>query len=225
MSDIVKYYPVMLNLKSQLVVVIGAGKVAYRKLIDLIEAEANIVVIAPKIINEIKELARQLENLNLKIKNYEVGDLKKAKLVFCTTNNSDVNKKVYQEASDNNIFINSADDLDNCSFILPAIVRAGDLIIAVSTSGASPTMAVNLKKEIASNLSTNIEQKLNIMRKVRERLKEKDFCSLNQQERSEFLKSIVNDETIIEKLLKAESNNSLDEYLIENLSIISQNKV
>lgn len=144
-----KYYPILLNIKDKLVAVIGGGEVALRKIKDLLDAEARIRVISPDMHEKILELADIHSNrMELVAREYKKGDLDGAGLAFSATNIGSVNKLVFEEAEDRNIFLNTVDDPPNCSFIIPSQVRRGDLILSLSTSGASPAMAARLRREI-----------------------------------------------------------------------------
>ena len=137
-------YPVFLDLAGVPVLVVGGGPVALRKVLGLVKAGAAVTVIAPDVVDGVAEIA------TVEQRPYATGDLTGFQLVVSATNDPTVNAKVAADARDAGIFINSADDPDNCTFILPAIARRGPITVAISTGGASPALAGRLRDEIAA---------------------------------------------------------------------------
>jgi siroheme synthase-like protein len=210
-----KYYTVMLDLTDTPVLIIGGGKVALRKTQELLKCNAKLTIISDKFISNFENLAAEnKKNVKLIKRKYAEGDIDKAKLVFCATNDPQTNKAVFAEANRLNIFINSADDLANCSFILPSVIRKENLIIAVSTGGASPAYASKFKTEISKIIPDNIENLLDALSALRRRLKEtKSFSTA--EKRAEFLKTITNDQILSDQLITAHLENNLENF-IEN---------
>ena len=208
-------YPLLMNLEDKFIVVIGGGEVAFRKVQDLCQAGAVVLVISPWIHPELEKLAADPgSRVTLKKRKYKKGDLKGAMLVFSATNQPDVNRQVFREAEKRNIFINAVDDPPNCTFIVPSVERRGDLILALSTSGSSPAMAARLRREIASHIPQKIEVILPALREARDLLKtHKDFSSLESGQRGELLKEVVADDRALEELAAAYEEKRLVEYL------------
>jgi precorrin-2 dehydrogenase / sirohydrochlorin ferrochelatase len=142
------FYPVYLNLKARRVVVIGGGEIAERKIESLLDAEASILVISPEVTPRIAFLSaqRRIEVVN---RRYMPGDCASAALVLSATGDPEVSKAVYTEASALGVFINTADQPAQCSFIMPAVIRRGDIGVAISTSGTSPALAARLRRKIS----------------------------------------------------------------------------
>jgi precorrin-2 dehydrogenase/sirohydrochlorin ferrochelatase len=137
-------YPVFLDLAGVPVLVVGGGQVALRKLLGLVEAGAAVSVIAPAVVDGIAEVAA------VQARPYATGDLAGFRLVVTATDDPAVNAQVAADARAAGVFVNSADDPENCTFILPAIARRGPITVAVSTGGVSPALASRLRDEIAS---------------------------------------------------------------------------
>jgi len=137
-------YPVLLDLAGVPVLVVGGGPVALRKLTGLVNAGAVVTVIAPNIADGIADLA------TVHRRPYATGDLTGYRLVITATDDPQVNAHVSADAKAAGVFVNSADDPQNCTFILPAIARRGPITVAVSTGGASPALASRLRDEIAA---------------------------------------------------------------------------
>lgn len=141
-------YPIMLDLDGVPVLVVGGGRVALRKIEGLLRAGATITVVAPSVVDSIRDLTVQVV-----LRSYESGDLDHARLVITATDDPAVNAAVAAEATRRGIWVNSADDPANCTFTLPAIARDGAITIAVGTGGASPALASYLRDGIETWLA------------------------------------------------------------------------
>jgi len=141
----VRYYPVFLNLQGKRCVVIGGGEVAERKVLALLDAGAAVTVISPELTERLAGLKRagRIEHAE---RRYQDGDLDGAFVVIAATSDMDVNRKVSKEAG--NIPVNVVDVPDLCTFIVPSVIKRGDLTIAVSTSGASPALSRSIREEL-----------------------------------------------------------------------------
>ncbi|MCX8123792.1 MAG: bifunctional precorrin-2 dehydrogenase/sirohydrochlorin ferrochelatase [Spirochaetes bacterium] len=205
-------YPIMYNIKGKRVVVIGGGQVALRKVKDLTSAGAHVVVIAPYIHHELEEFAATHTSVTIEKRSYQYGDCKGATLVFSATNNKEINRKVFDEALALNIPINAVDDPDNSSFYVPSFFTRGLLLVAVSTGGASPAMAAKVRRLIEQSIPQDIEIVLDVMNEIRRILKQ-DFAHLEVTKRSDILKAIANDDTLVEQAKEAYKKNTLREFL------------
>ena len=143
--------------------VVGGGDVAARKVRALLAADANVTVVAPEAVREIRDRT----GVRWHERPYQRGEAASYRLVCTATDDPEVNAQVYRDADAAGVFINSADDPENCTFTLPAIARQGDIQVAVSTSGRSPAMAGWLRESIASDLGPEHEELLEILGDVR----------------------------------------------------------
>ena len=136
-------YPIFLDLSGRRCVVVGGGEVANRKARKLLQARARVVVISP-------ELGAELESVAVEIhrRPYREGDLEGACLAFVATNSREVNAAVAREAKERGVPINVADKPSEGDFALPSTLRRGRLQVAVSTGGASPTLARRIRDEL-----------------------------------------------------------------------------
>lgn len=205
-------YPIMYKIKGKRVVVVGAGQVALRKVKDLTQAEACVVVIAPDIHRELEEFALSHPTITIIQREYHKGDCAGAALVFSATNNTQVNRTVFEEASALNIPINAVDDPDNSSFYVPSFFTRGLLLVAVSTGGASPAMAAKLRRLIEQSIPQNIEILLDTMNELRMLMKE-NYAHIPTSQRSDILKAIVTDEKLLDQAVEAYNNKTLQEFL------------
>ena len=141
------YYPVFLDLNARSCVVIGGGPIAEGKIQMLLECGANITMISPTVTSKIKNLAKT-GTIQLEEREYREGDLSQAYLVIAATDDNNVNQIIAREAERHNLLLNVADVTHLCNFIAPAVVRRGDVTVAISTSGTSPALARKLREEI-----------------------------------------------------------------------------
>ncbi len=213
-----KLYPVMMNLENRLTLVIGGGNVAARKMADLFEAGAFIRVVSPDFVPEIIKM-KELNPTRFELvkRKYVKGDLQGAVLVFCATDVREVNEAVYAEARELGILVNAVDDPPNCSFYVPSFGRRGDLVFALSTSGASPAMAAKLRRMLEDMLPNEVEEMLQVLRRGREILKtDNSFKHIDSDSRGKLLKKIVNDEKLLLKLISCTSDNEIISFFKEN---------
>ncbi|TAL36607.1 MAG: bifunctional precorrin-2 dehydrogenase/sirohydrochlorin ferrochelatase [Spirochaetes bacterium] len=207
------YYPVLLDIKDKLVVVIGGGEVALRKVADLCRAGARVRVIAPRVHEGIASRAAD-GAVSINTREYAEGDLEGAALVFSCTNDALVNARVYREAHERGIFINAVDDPPHCSFIVPSFTQRGDFLLAVSTSGASPAMAARLRRMIEKAVPENVEVILEALREARRIIQgDASFKKLSADERGDIMKRIVNDDALLDELAAAFREHTLSHYL------------
>ncbi|PKL16291.1 MAG: siroheme synthase [Spirochaetae bacterium HGW-Spirochaetae-5] len=207
-----KLYPIMVNMDSKPAVIIGGGEVAARKVLDLLEAGAFVKVVSPDFNDEILNAQKSYtDKLVLLKRKYEKNDLEGAYIVFSATNDSAVNTEVFREAEERGILINAVDDPPNCSFYVPSFVRKGDLIIALSTAGASPAMAARLRREIEKHIPEDIDLVLEKLKTARTLLKEDEFFnSLDSSGRGTILKKIVSEDKLIEAMNSCSDDDMVD---------------
>ena len=142
-----RYYPAFLDLSGRRCVVVGGGKVARRKVMSLLKAGARVTVISPALDPALARL-KERGLINHIVRGFRPADLKGAALVFSATDREAENEKVSVAAQRRGILVNVADIPAQCSFIVPSVVDRGPLVIAVSTSGASPAMSRSIRLEL-----------------------------------------------------------------------------
>jgi precorrin-2 dehydrogenase/sirohydrochlorin ferrochelatase len=163
------YYPALLDLNGRLAVLIGGGRVAARKLASLLEAGARVRLAAPKLDPRTEELAASPQ-VELLRRGFEPGDLDGACLAVCATDDQELNRMVAAEADRRGLFVNVVDVPSLCSFIVPAVVRRGELTLAVSTGGASPAAARRLREGLQDSYGPAWGPYLRLMRVLRRRV-------------------------------------------------------
>ena len=139
-----KYYPILLNIQDKKCLVVGGGNVAWRKVCSLKDAGARVTVVSPEFCPEM-EKETGIERIQQK---YEEGFLNGVLVVIASTDDEEVNKKVYYDAVKMGILVNVVDRPEFCSFIVPATISRGDLSISISTGGASPALARNIRENL-----------------------------------------------------------------------------
>jgi siroheme synthase-like protein len=144
-------YPVFLSLDGVSVLVVGAGRVAERKVAGLVAAGARVTVVAPRVTAAVSAAVAGCAGVVLE-RGFAPGDCTGHRLVIAATDDPVVNAAVAAEATAAGIWVNSADDPANCTFALPAIARSGPVVVAVGTGGASPALASHLRDRIASEV-------------------------------------------------------------------------
>jgi precorrin-2 dehydrogenase/sirohydrochlorin ferrochelatase len=148
-------FPAFIKLADRACLVVGAGEVARSKVESLLNAGALVTVVAPLAISNIENLARSRTLVWLK-REFQIDDLNGLFLVIAATSSSAVNRAVFLEAQRRGVLCNSVDDPPNCDFYFPAVVRRGDLQIAVSTAGESPALAQRIRRELEKDLDEEL---------------------------------------------------------------------
>lgn len=143
------YYPVFLDLRGKPVLVVGAGKVALRKVRGLLEAGAAVTIVSPHHLPEFESMP-----VVLRRRRFRRSDIGEQALVFAATDVRAVNQAVAQAAAAARTPVNVADSPEECGFLVPSRIHKGNLQVAVSTGGRSPKLAVELRKRIEEVLSS-----------------------------------------------------------------------
>ncbi len=199
--------PINLDIHNRMVVVVGGGVVAARKCSAILAAGGRLTVIAPTLDPSLAEWYDQglLSHL---AREYARGDLAGAFLAFAATDEAHVNRAVAEEAQSRAILADIADAPDLCSFTLPAVMRQGELQIAVSTGGKSPALARLIRQQLERRYGKEYGTALAVMGKIREKLlTEKGNSTYNKEifnELADRLPVLIRDGTTaeIETMLK-----------------------
>ncbi|MGC8763506.1 MAG: precorrin-2 dehydrogenase/sirohydrochlorin ferrochelatase family protein [Acidobacteriota bacterium] len=162
-------YLVNLQLKGRLAVVVGGGRVAVRKARKLLDGGARVKVVAPEAEGELRLLAAE-GRIALENRPYAPGDLAGAFLAIACTSDEAVNAAVSAEARRLGILVNVADRPALCTFTLPAVVRRGDLTLAVATDGRCPALSRALREELERSYGEEYGALTELMGRLRDRL-------------------------------------------------------
>jgi precorrin-2 dehydrogenase/sirohydrochlorin ferrochelatase len=152
---------------------VGGGSVGVRKAVTLLDCGAAVTVVSPRISDKLTELS-QNESLIIEKRPFKLSDLKDKFLVIGATDNQELNRQIHAESERLDILCNIADQPEECNFILPSIVKKGDLVIAISTTGKSPAFAKKLRKDLEKQLGNEYAAFLELMGAIRKKLLAKD---------------------------------------------------
>jgi precorrin-2 dehydrogenase/sirohydrochlorin ferrochelatase len=141
------WYPVLLRLGGRLCVVIGGGKVAERRTAGLLSAGAKVRIVSPALTPALGERAAE-GAVEWRRKEADPSDLDGAYLAFAATDRPEVNRAMVEAADRADIPINVADDGESGDFMLPAVLRRGDLVLAAGVSGGGPALAARIVREL-----------------------------------------------------------------------------
>jgi precorrin-2 dehydrogenase/sirohydrochlorin ferrochelatase len=204
-------YPLTLVDPDMRAVVVGGGAVAARKVRGLIEAGARVTVIAPQLARELHDLARE-SRITVVPRAYQDGDLRDAHLVIAATDDPHVNHAVYAEARARGILVNVVDDPAHCTFHVPALVRRGDIAIAISTGGASPALAKHLRVQIEKLIGEEYAQLAALLGKLRPRVQ----AHVAREQREALWQALIDAALPLLREGRAEEAHARAETLIEN---------
>ena len=175
-------FPIFLKLEKLQLLIVGGGYVGMEKLEAVISNSpaTTITLVATEISNAIKEVAAKYPNINLIEKPYHISDLANNDIVIAAINDPIISKQVVADAKSKKILVNAADKPDLCDFYLSSVVKKGNLKIAISTNGKSPTVAKRLKEIFNTLLPEEIDEVLNNVEAIRNTLKGDFTDKVNQ---------------------------------------------
>ena len=165
-------FPVFIKLNQLRTLVIGGGPVALEKLIAILKnsKETVITVVAKEVSPAIYQLLIPYPQLTIQQKSYDAEDLNDIDIVFVATNDNNLNEKIKTAAHAKGLLINVADKPELCDFYLGAVVQKGDLKIAISTNGKSPTLAKRIKELLKEAIPQDIDDTLHNLSTIRKGL-------------------------------------------------------
>ncbi len=194
-------FPVILNLEKKSVVVFGGGKVAERRVAKLLDAGATVKVVS----RDFTPTLRKLKGANLKLVTQELNEknigkfIKAADMVLAATSDKDLNDAVERECRKCGKLVNRADKTSD--FIIPATIKLGDALVAISTKGKSPAVAKLIKQRIKKAVAGEELLLIELQEYLREKLKR---GVKNQAERKKILREVMNRTEILECLRKGD---------------------
>jgi siroheme synthase-like protein len=163
-------YPVNLLVAGRRCVVVGAGRIAARKIEALLDAGADVHVVAPEIGPEVRAWA-DAGHLTLDERPFVGTDLDDAWLATSATPDPEVNQAVFEAGEARRVWVNAADDPEHCSFTLMSVVRQGDLVVTVGTGGRSPALAAYLKRRVRDEIGPEYQTLLDLLSEAREAMR------------------------------------------------------
>ncbi len=165
-------FPIFLKLENLSVLIVGGGYVGMEKLDAVISNSpaTKITLVAIQISDVIKEIAKQHPNIILKEKPYQISDLADNDIIIAAINETAISQQIVTDAKSKKILVNAADKPELCDFYLSSVVKKGNLKIAISTNGKSPTIAKRIKEVLNETFPDEIDDLLNNMQHVRNKL-------------------------------------------------------
>ncbi|UQD51074.1 NAD(P)-binding protein [Bacillus methanolicus] len=175
-------YPIMLDMTNKLCVIIGGGKIAYRKVVPLLKAGANIHIVSPEICDEINKLWTE-QKVKVFLKEVEKADYEHAFMIIAATNSKEINEQIYKNTTENQL-VNIVSDQEIGNFHIPASAVRGRLVISVSTGGASPALAKKIRNDLLEQFDESYEGYLDFLWEARKKIKN---SRLSETEKSNLL--------------------------------------
>ncbi len=209
------FYPVYFSLRCRKCLVIGGGKVAERKVKSLLESGASIVLVSPSLTEDLSKLVKK-HKIHYLHREYSSEDLEGCFLVISATDDADTNKKVSEDCHARNIPVNVVDEPDRCSFIVPSVMRRGDLCIAVSTGGKSPLLARKIRERLEELFGIEYAEYLKLMGGLRKSIIQE---VLDRQSRRKIFECLVNSDIL--KLIQKGEKELVKEKIQQCLSLQS----
>ena len=179
------YFPVFLDVRRKKCVVIGGGQVAFRKIRTLLDCGASVTVISPVLHPDLSELANK-KSIQVIRRSYKSRDLKGAFIVIAATGTKETNRKVAKEAGRVGALVNVVDDPEPSDFIVPSLLRRGDLTIAISTGGMSPALARKIRTRLEESFGKEYALLVSLVEEVRSALR-RDGIRTNAEKWQEAL--------------------------------------
>ena len=186
------YYPIFLELQGMEILVVGGGSVAQRKIETLIEYGGKITIISRELTPKLKEMVDH-KDIFWKGTEFREKDLEGISLVIAATDDKELNHLISKSARKLGLLVNAVDQPSDCSFIVPSIVKRGDLIIAISTSGKSPAYARKVRMKLEKDFGHEYEKFLMIMGRIRQEILALGFT---QDENRSFFQRVADSDII-----------------------------
>ena len=166
-------YPVNLLVAGKRCLVVGGGTVALDKVDGLLEADAVVTVVAPEVVDDLRNRPVTVEQ-----RPYRSGEAGDYRLVVVATDDPAVNAEVAADADAAGVWVNAADDVANCTFTLPGRVRQGDLLVTVSTNGRSPALTSWTRRRLEAEFGPEWATLLDLLADARDELRASGRSSL-----------------------------------------------
>ena len=159
------FYPINLKIDDMKIVIIGGGKVAYRKCMNFLAFNKKVLVVSKEFVKEFEEIKEQVEIVKGA---YNEKYIKDAFVVVAATNNKEVNREIGTYCRQHNKLVNVVDDKDLSNFTVPSFVKRGDLLLSVSTGGKSPSLSRKIRKDLEEVYDDSYEEYVKLLGQARE---------------------------------------------------------
>lgn len=209
------YFPFFIEIKGQDGLIVGGGKIAAHKIEKLKPFHANLTVVAPKIDKSIKEDV----SLHCRERAFCDADIEGKLFVIAATDDERQNTYISNLCKKKQILVNVVDNKEACNFLFPSLVKEGKLTIGISTEGASPSVAAQLRSDVAETIPVGMEEILDFLQELRESAKQK---IKDAKKRAAFLKRAADMAMKEERVLtESEVQQLLNEYCVQKAGSVT----
>lgn len=181
------YYPVFLNVYNKKALVIGGGSVAQRKVEALLDCGASVFIVSRKLTLRLEQMVQE-KKVRYTGPEFNRHQLEGMFLVIAATDDPTLNHRVSLSAQEQGLLVNAVDQPEDCNFIVPSLVRRGDLQVAISTSGKSPALARMIREDLEFRFGEEYEKLLVLMGNIREVILSR---RLPQEQNKRIFKKII----------------------------------
>ncbi len=205
-------YPIYLSMDAKACLIVGGGKVAERKVASLLEYQAQVRLVSPRVEMNIEKWASD-GLISWTPRGFLPQDLDGIFMVFIATDEAELNQEIAVLCRQRGIMVNAVDDPPNCDFFVPSVLRRNSLSIAISTEGKSPLYAARLRRELEAIISEEHGQFVDLLGSLRERIKKSDL-DINQ--RKKLFTTLVESDLL--ELIQAGLDEKIEERIKECMS-------
>jgi precorrin-2 dehydrogenase len=198
------YYPIMLDIRKRSVIVIGGNHIAAQKAAALVASGAQVTVQSTEFCAELRDM-NQRDEIVLRNKMYETGDLAGSFVVVAATNDPALIESIWQETQERGQLVNIVDVPARCNFIVPSILRRGQLTVAVSTEGASPALAKRIRQHLEGLFPPAYEGYLQLASIIRAHLRN---LHVSYEQRDEFFGAFF-ESNILQLLIEGDQTGAI----------------
>ena len=195
-------FPMFVKLEGRPVLVVGAGKVGEQKIAGLLDTGARVRVVSLRATDQVRAWANE-GMIHLEQRAYESTDLDATFLAIVATSIRTLNEQVYREAQARGILCNVVDVPDQCDFYYPSVVKRGDLQIAISTSGQSPSLAQRIRQQLEKQFGPSYADWVAELGDVRRQVLRSD---LNPERKRDLLQSLASRTAFEAEVARQESH-------------------
>lgn len=182
-----RFYPILVDLRGKKALVVGGGNIAHRKIVPLLDCGASVEVIAKELSSPVAALLEQ-GLIRWEHQEFSEEHLGGAFLVIAATDDADLNRRISERAQQRGLLVNAVDQPSECNFIFPSILRRGDLVVAISTSGQSPAFAKKIREDLEEQFGEEFASFLALMGCVRDRVLS---LGLSQEKNKEIFEALI----------------------------------
>lgn len=184
-------YPINLNIDNMKIVIVGGGKVSYRKCMNFLAFNKKVIVVSKEFIEEFENIEKEIEMIR---DFYDEKYIKDAFIVVAATNNKEINYEIGVYCRANGKLVNVVDDVNLSNFTVPSFVKRGDLLLSISTGGKSPSLSSKIRKELEEIYDESYEEYVNLLGEARQIIiKNTDDVKLRRKKLNNLLNLSVNE--------------------------------